>query len=169
MNLSSALSRKNKPVEDQVANVDYTDYAEGIYVGYRHFDKARLEVSYPFGYGLSYTDFEHTGMEVDLIDGTINISVQVVNTGSVPGKDVVEIFVSKPDTEIDRAVQELKAFTKTPLLEPGETAVVNMQIRVSDLSYWDEEASDWVLEEGSYIIHSASSSRDIRQSEEIAL
>lgn len=169
-NLSSLFSgRKDKPENEQVANVDYTNYEEGIYVGYRHFDKVEMEVSYPFGFGLSYTDFEYKNMEIEQLDGTLNIHVEVENMGLVPGKEVVELYVSKPDSKIDRAAQELKAFAKTPLLEPGESVDVRMQIPVSELSYWNEDASEWKLEKGSYTLHSASSSRDLRLSADILL
>jgi beta-glucosidase len=137
-------------------------------VVYRHFDNG-IEISYPFGYGLSYTDFEYRNMNVSVDSGMINISVLVENSGETAGKEVVEIFVSKPDTDIDRPVQELKAFAKTPLLNSGETAEVNMNIPISDLSYWDEDYSDWAFEKGTYVIRAASSSRDIRLSEEISL
>ncbi len=160
-------NKKEKPAEELVANVDYTEYEEGIYVGYRHFDKNHLDVSYPFGYGLSFTEFDYLNMDIKLMDGNIHITVQVENTGMVPGKEVVEIYVSKPDTEIDRPLQELKAFAKTPLLNSGESAEVSIHFPVSDLSYWNEDSSGWTLEEGSYTIHSASSSRDIRLSKEI--
>jgi len=93
----------------------------------------------------------------------------VKNTGTVAGKEVVEIFVSKPDTQIDRPVQELKAFAKTPLLESGESAELMMSIPVSDLSYWSEENSGWTLEDGSYTISAAASSRDIKLSTDIDL
>jgi beta-glucosidase len=170
MSLMSMLSnKKEKSAEEQVANMDYTKYEEGIYVGYRHFDKNKIEVSYPFGYGLSYTEFEYKNMDIALVDGSINITVQVENTGMLPGKEVIEIYVSKPDTDIDRPVQELKAFSKTPLLNGGESTDVTMRIPISDLSYWNEATSDWTLEEGSYIIHSGTSSRDLKLSAEFSL
>ena len=161
--------KKEKPVEEQVRNIDYTEYKEGIYVGYRHFDKAGLDVSYPFGYGLSYTDFTFDNMYVVVEDEVVNINVTVKNTGNTAGKEVVEIYVSKPDTKIDRPVQELKAFAKTPLLQSGESAALAMQIQVSDLSYWDEDTSSWNLEDGAYTIHAGSSSRDKRLSQEIRI
>ncbi len=168
MSLMSMLSnKKDKPAEELIENVDYTKYDEGIYVGYRHFDKKNLEVSYPFGFGLSYTEFSYNMMDIKVIEGNIEISVQVENTGMVPGKEVVEIYVSKPVTEIDRSVQELKAFAKTSLLNTGESTEVTMRISLSDLAYWNEGISGWTLEDGPYVIHSASSSRDIRLSEEI--
>jgi beta-glucosidase len=170
MTWPNMMSRnKEKTAEEKIPNVDYTKYEEGIYVGYRHFDKQDLEVSYPFGYGLSYTDFAFRSMDVELMEDMMNITVRVENTGDVAGKEVVEIYVSKPDSRIDRPVRELKAFAKTPLLNSGETTDVSLHIPVSDLSYWNEDSSDWSLEEGSYTIYSASSSRDIHLSEEIQL
>jgi beta-glucosidase len=167
--ISFIFGKKEKPLDEQVRNIDYTKYEEGIYVGYRHFDKKNIEVSYPFGYGLSYTDFDYDKMDVDVIDDTINIKVTVKNTGSVAGKEVVEIYVSKPDTKIDRPVQELKAFAKTPLLNSGDTVVLSMRIPASDLSYWNEESSGWTLENGAYTISVGSSSRDLRLSSYIKL
>ena len=149
MKLSSMLSsNKPKEAEEKLPNIDYTNYEEGIYVGYRHFDKAGLEVSYPFGYGLSYTDFAFESMEVVLEDDMVHLNVSVTNMGDVAGKEVVEIYVSKPGSTIDRPVQELKAFAKTPLLNGGETVELEMEIPVSDLSYWNEAQAGWKLEEG---------------------
>ena len=170
MDTGSMLSgQKKKPASEQIKNVDYTQYEEGIYVGYRHFDKNNLEVSYPFGYGLSYTSFDYESLNVEVSDGIININVTVKNNGDISGKEVVEIYTSKPETTIDRPVQELKTFAKTPLLAPGESVEVAMQIPVSDLTYWNEGTSAWTLEEGRYKICAAASSRDERLSKEITL
>lgn len=170
MNTNSMMaSPEPKPESEQIKNIDYTNYAEGIYVGYRHFDKNNVEVSYPFGYGLSYTTFEYENMNVEVVDGVVNISVTVKNTGEVAGKEVVEIYASKPETSIDRPVQELKAFAKTALLYPGESAVLNMGIPVSDLSYWNEDSSSWTLEPGTYSISAGASSRDKKMSRDIVL
>jgi len=170
MDAGSMMSgQKEKPESEQVKNVDFTNYEEGIYVGYRHFDKAMLAVSYPFGYGLSYTTFEYENLNTEVVDGVINISVSVKNTGEVAGKEVVEVYTSLPETTIDRPIQELKAFAKTPQLNPGESAELTMNIPVSDLSYWNEQTSSWTLEKGSYIIEVAASSRDKRLSAEIIL
>jgi beta-glucosidase len=167
--ISMIFGNKEKPVEKQIRNIDYTRYEEGIYVGYRHFDKKDIRVSYPFGFGLSYTGFGYDIMDVDVKDGIITIRVTVKNTGNIAGKEVVEIYVSKPDSKIDRPVRELKAFAKTPLLNGGETAEMIISFPVSDLSYWNEENSGWKLEEGAYTIQAGSSSRDIRLSKEISL
>jgi len=162
-------SGKEKPEAEKVKNKDYTLYEEGIYVGYRHFDKANLEVSYPFGYGLSYTDFEYGTMVVTVENDTINVAVPVQNIGERAGKEVVQIYVSKPNSTIDRPTQELKAFAKTRSLEPSETEEVVIRIPVSELRYWDEKNSGWALEKGNYIVESGASSRDIRQTNEIEL
>ena len=170
MNMNSMMaSDEAKPEAEQIKDVDYTKYEEGIYVGYRHFDKNNVIVSYPFGYGLSYTSFEYENMNANVDNETINITVSVKNTGEVAGKEVVEIYVAKPETTIDRPVQELKAFAKTPLLNPGESVELSLTIPVSDLSYWNEAASAWTLEEGVYRICAAASSRDKRLSTEITL
>ncbi len=104
-----------------------------------------------------------------MVTDTILISLSVKNTGTVAGKEVVEIYVSKPDTRIDRPVQELKAFAKTPLLNAGETINLTFKIPVSDLSCWDETQSAWVLEKGAYTINASSSSRDKRVGKDIEL
>ena len=160
---------EEKPEAEKVKNQDYTRYEEGIYVGYRHFDKANLDVSYPFGFGLSYTDFEYGTMEVTELNDTITIRVSVQNTGDLAGKEVVQVYTSMPNSTIDRPDQELKAFAKTRNLEPGETEDMVLHIPVSELSYWHEENSAWTFEKGTYLIRSGASSRDIRQTAEIEL
>jgi len=158
-----------EPEKDQIRNHDYTIYEEGIYVGYRHFDKAKIEVSYPFGYGLSYTQFKFTDMAIAVVNDTMKVDITVTNSGDKKGKEVVQIYSSKTDSKIDRPVQELKAFAKTPNLMPGETANLTFKIPVHDFSYWSEEASRWTLEKGQYIVHAGSSSRDIRFSKDIII
>jgi len=149
--------------------VDYTIYEEGIYLGYRHFDKHNIEVSFPFGYGLSYTSFEFENMDVKQDGDLVSVTVMIKNTGAVPGKEVAEIYLSLPGTTIDRPVQELKAFAKTPLLNPGESAELTMKIPVADFSYWNEESAAWTLENGIYTIKAGTSSRDIKLNKEIKL
>lgn len=160
---------KEKPEEEQVRNHEYTVYEEGIYIGYRHFDKNNIRVSYPFGFGLSYTSFSYEKMDINSEDDVIRVTLEVTNTGNTSGREVVEVYVSKPDTEIDRPVQELKAFAKTALLDPGGSEVLAMEIPVADLSYWNEGTSEWTLEKGIYAIRAGSSSRDIKLSSDIEL
>ncbi|MDD2303564.1 MAG: glycoside hydrolase family 3 N-terminal domain-containing protein [Prolixibacteraceae bacterium] len=156
-----------KPEKDQVRNHDYTIYEEGIYVGYRHFDKAKIEVSYPFGYGLSYTQFKYSDMAVAVLNDTMRVDLTITNTGEIKGKEVVQIYSSIPNSKIDRPVQELKAFAKTPILNPGEAVNLTFKILLNELTYWNEQDSKWTLEKGQYIVHASSSSRDIRLSKEI--
>jgi beta-glucosidase len=155
--------------EDRVQNRDFTIYEEGIYVGYRHFDKVNSEVSYPFGFGLSYTDFELSDMAVAVENDSIHVQLTVKNTGDQVGKEVIQIYVSKPNSLIDRPVQELKAFAKTENLEPGEAADLVLSIPTSELRFWNEDKSGWALEKGSHTIQSGTSSRDIRVLQEIEI
>jgi len=157
-------SREEKPENEKVKNKDYTDYEEGIYVGYRHFDKAELEVSYPFGYGLSYGTFDFSNLNVTMKNDTISVMVTVTNSSNLAGKEVVQVYTSKPDTKIDRPLKELRTFAKTKSLNAGEATILTLQIPVSELSYWSEEASQWILEKGLYSIQVGASSRDIRLS-----
>jgi beta-glucosidase len=163
------LKDGEKPEEEKIRNKDYTRYEEGIYVGYRHFDKAGLEVSYPFGYGLSYTSFEVDSLQAQLLDDRLELTVSVQNTGNLPGKEVVQLYVSKPGTQIDRPVRELKTFGKTRELAPGESQTLVLYLDVKDLRYWDETFSDWILEPGTYQLQAGTSSRDIKQMVEIDL
>ncbi len=161
--------RDERPDAEKIATKDYTEYEEGIYVGYRHFDKANLEVSYPFGFGLSYTEFEYSNLTAELRNDSIHIGAAVQNTGTIKGKEIAQVFVTKTNTGIDRPEQELKAFTKTQLLEPGAIENITLSIPVSDLRYWDESKRVWRLEEGEYEIKLGASSRDIRQMTPIEL
>jgi len=160
---------KAKSDKKQIKNKDYTNYEEGIYVGYRHFDKARLKVSYPFGYGLSYTQFEFSDMKIKQNKDTIFVSVRVKNKGKIKGKEVVQLYTHKTKSKIDRPVQELKAFAKTTELEPEESEQIQLGIPILELRYWNEEKAQWELEKGNYEIRVAASSRDIRLSKSINL
>lgn len=160
---------KPKPEDEKVPNKDFTRYEEGIYVGYRHFDKAGLEVSYPFGYGLSYTEFAFAELSARPDGDAVMVAVPVENTGSRPGKAVLQVYISKPDSRIDRPEQELKAFAKTRLLQPGDTENIELRIPVSELRYWDATVSGWKLEPGTYRLHLGTSSRDLVGSAEIEL
>ncbi len=155
------------PEDEKVRNEDYTYYDEGVYVGYRHFDKAGLEVSYPFGFGLSYSSFEYGPMELRMENDTIHVALTVQNTGQLPGKEVVQLYTEKVNSAIDRPLQELKAFTKTRSLEPEAVDSLWLRIPVKELQYWDENKNDWTLEKGKYNVRVGASSRDIRQSAEV--
>ncbi|NER18345.1 beta-glucosidase [Spongiivirga citrea] len=162
-------SKEEKPEDEQIKNKDYTNYEEGIYVGYRHFDKAELKVSYPFGYGLSYTNFNYSDLNVQIENDTISISVNITNSGDLAGKEVVQVYTSKPNATIDRPVKELRTFTKTKNLNAGESINLNFQIPVLELSYWSETTSKWELEKGIYRIQVGTSSRAIKLSEDVEI
>jgi beta-glucosidase len=162
-------SSGTKSEAEKIKDKDYTRYEEGIYVGYRHFDKANLTVSFPFGYGLSYTRFELSNMKTTVANDTIAIQLTIKNSGERTGKEVIQFYASLPATTIDRPVRELKAFVKTSELQPGESIDITVTIPISELRYWDEATSGWKLEKGTYSIEAAFSSRDIRSTSTIEL
>ena len=142
---------------------NFVDYVEGIYVGYRWFETAAAEgaidydatVQFPFGYGLSYTTFEQKMGDITESNGTISFDVTVTNTGSVAGKDVVEVYYEPPYTNggIEKASANLVAFSKTGLLEPGKSETVKISFQVEDMASFDYQgAGAYVLESGDYII-----------------
>ncbi len=138
-----------------VKDIDWTDYKEGIYVGYRYFGTyAPKHVAYPFGFGLSYTSFRWSGMTVEAADG-YKVRVKVTNTGNRAGKDVVELYVKAPGKDMDKPERELKAFAKTALLQPGESCTVEMAVPLESLSSWDESKGKWQLERGRYLFIAA--------------
>lgn len=149
MRVSTDLMNKGGKKND-VKNVDYTNYEEDIYVGYRYFDTFGKQVSYPFGYGLSYTTFAYDKAAVKADNGAYTVSVEVKNTGKVAGKEVVQLYVSAPDAAANKPEKELKAFAKTKELKPGEAVVVTLKVNAADLASYDEAASAWVVTPGNY-------------------
>ena len=146
-----------------VKDIDYTDYAEGIWVGYRYFATAGKAVSYPFGYGLSYTTFTYTMPSVKVAkDGTVTATVTVTNTGSVAGKEVVELYVTAPDGGLVKPVYELKGFAKTKELQPGASQTLSIAIDPYTLASFNEASSAWETAAGTYKVHFGASSADIR-------
>jgi len=140
-------------------------YAEGIYVGYRHFDKAGITPLFPFGFGLSYTTFKYANARLSepslTPDGTVTVSVDVTNTGRRAGAEVVQLYVHDPAPKIDKAVRELKGFAKVDL-EPGQTKTVQMTLSGRSLAYCDVPHKEWKADEGTYELQIGASSRDIR-------
>ncbi len=142
------------------------DYKEGILVGYRWFDTKKIEPLYCFGYGLSYTDYQYSGLKTSKKSyqpsDNIAITVKVKNTGKYAGKETVQLYVSKEKSVVDRAEKELKAFKKV-MIAPGETIDVRLSIPVKDLAYYDVKTSKWVVEPGTYKLLAGTSSRDIKE------
>lgn len=160
---SAMLNMKfdGQPKNDE-KDVDYTQYEEGIYVGYRWFDTKNIAVSYPFGYGKSYTTFEYSNASVATEGDVITISVDIKNTGEAEGKEIAQVYVSAPASELEKPAQELKAFAKTKALKPGETETVKMTINTSDLASFNPGENAWVVEEGTYTLKVGADSRDIK-------
>lgn len=151
-------------LKSEIKNVDYTNYEEDIYVGYRYYDSFGKEVAYPFGYGLSYTTFEYGKVDVNEKNGVFTVKAIVKNTGKVAGKEVVELYVAAPNSKAsNKPEKELRAFAKTKSLEPGEETEVVMTFKASDLASFDTEGSQWKVDEGMYEILVAASATDIRQ------
>ena len=148
--------------ERKLANYDFTNHEEDIYVGYRYFDTFNKEVSYPFAYGLSYTTFAYSKPVVKVSGDNVTVSVTVKNTGKVAGKEVVQVYATAPKGQIEKPAQELKSFAKTRELQPGEQQVLTMQIPVRMLASFDEAGSQWLTEGGNYTFNIGASSRDIR-------
>ena len=156
-------SEREARKEGRVENVDYTNYEEDIYVGYRYFDSFNRQVSYPFGYGLSYTTFEYTNPVIEAGTGSYTVRVDVTNTGKVPGREVVQLYVSAPDAaKANKPEKELKAFAKTAELQPGETVNVVLSVNARDLASYEEATSSWAIAGGEYKFLVGASSRDIK-------
>ena len=173
---TDAYSSKNFPIDQDpridmlnqgqkgnVKNVDYTDYEEDIYVGYRYFDSFEVPVAYPFGFGLSYTTFEYSDAKIAEKGDAYEVSVTVKNTGAREGKEVVELYVSAPDNKAaNKPAKELKAFAKTKALKAGESETVTMTVKAADLASFDEAASAWIVAEGEYQFLVGASAQDIK-------
>jgi beta-glucosidase len=149
--------------KEPVKNVDYTNYEEGIYVGYRYFDTFNKTVSYPFGYGLSYTSFEFGAPQVTQKGDGITVTTTVKNTGSAAGKEVVQLYVAAPKGRMEKPSKELKAFVKTRNLQPGESQTVELAFSKEDLASFDEVNNEWLVEKGDYTAQIGSSSKNILQ------
>ena len=159
----------NRRVDVGQKDVDRTVYAEDIYVGYRWFDKKNMAVSYPFGYGLSYTSFAYAEPSVKAVGDGFEASVKVTNTGSVAGKEVVQLYVSAPAGGLDKPVRELKAYAKTRELQPGESEVVTLKVDAYGLASFNEAASAWEAAAGDYTLAFGASSRDLRETASFTL
>ena len=145
----------------EVKNVDYTDYAEGIWVGYRWFTTEGKNVSYPFGYGLSYTTFEYSKPSVKADkDGNLTATVTVTNTGSVAGKEVVEVYVAAPAGGLEKPARELKAFDKTDLLQPGASQTLTFKITPYELASFNIDANQWETASGNYTLYFSKNAND---------
>ncbi|AOR79230.1 glycoside hydrolase family 3 C-terminal domain-containing protein [Novosphingobium resinovorum] len=140
-------------------------YVEGIFVGYRHYDRRKVEPLFPFGFGLSYTQFAYSDLVVEtpVLDAEedLHVRLSVTNTGAVAGKEIVQLYLGFPDSKVHRADRELRAFAKVALA-PGETREVRLRVAARDLCFFDPELNKWRLEAGRIRVEAGASSRDIR-------
>ena len=146
--------------EGNFGDPDDTRYKEGIYVGYRYFDSVDKTPMFPFGYGLGYTDFAVNAREATITGSEVSVIVDVSNTGSHPGKEVVQLYVSLPEGKLDQPYQVLAAFAKTDELKPGESQELTVRFLLEDIASFDEETCCAVLEKGCYVLHIGNSSRN---------
>ena len=148
------------------------EYREGVFVGYRYYETKKAEVLFPFGYGLSYTEFEYSNLILDkskMADtDVLMVSVDVKNTGTMAGKEVVQLYVSPEGGEIIRPIKELRAFEKVELI-PGETKTVTFQLEKRAFAYWNTKIHDWHVESGKYKVMIGKSVRDIVETKKVEL
>ncbi|MBC7778121.1 MAG: glycoside hydrolase family 3 C-terminal domain-containing protein [Phycisphaerae bacterium] len=165
-----APSSKNFPGLPAEMPTEIT-YEDGIYVGYRYFDSFGVKPAYEFGYGLSYSKFEYKNLKINTkqFSKKLTATVEVVNTGKIAGKEVVQVYLSAPSKKLDKPTQELRAFAKTKLLKPGEKQTLSFTLEARDLASFDPAVSAWVAEAGSYTLKVAASSRDTRQTAQFSL
>lgn len=141
-------------------------YNESIFVGYRYYDTANVEVAYPFGHGLSYTDFAYDDLSISVTEGRVVASCRISNTGKTTGRETVQLYVAPISPAVFKATQELKAFSKVELAA-GESSLVEMTLGRRAFSHFDRDSESWQVEEGDYEIRIGSSSRDIRLSKPV--
>jgi beta-glucosidase len=172
VNPSGRLSQSwPERLQDNPAFINYPGengrvvYGEGLFVGYRYYDKKEIAPRFPFGYGLSYTNFEYGNLWLDKAEYTlgepITVSVEVTNSGPVPGQEVVQLYVRDVESSLVRPEKELKGFAKVALA-PGETKTVTLTLNERALSFYDDAQARWVAEPGAFELLVGASASDIR-------
>lgn len=159
----------NRGLKHELRNVDYTEYAEDIFVGYRYFDTYHKADSYPFGYGLSYTQFSFGEPVVQQTKEGYTVSVEITNKGQRAGKEVVQLYAKAPKGSLTKPEKELKAFAKTKLLQPRETQTILLILKTADLASYDEGKHAWVADTGCYQLKIGNSVANITCSSEIVI
>jgi beta-glucosidase len=183
----SAIYFPGKALKSEVAEVQARDgqpartitrvteaevtYQDGVYVGYRYYNSFNVPVSYEFGYGLSYTTFDFSPIKLssNTFSRKLTLTLEVKNKGDVAGKEVVQLYISAPDSKMKKPESELRAFSKTRLLKPGESQVITFEIIPKALASFDTPSSSWVAAAGTYTVKLGASSKDIRQTASFSL
>ena len=140
-----------------LGDADRVYYREGVYVGYRWFDTVGKKPLFPFGYGLSYTDFSISGAEVSVNGSTVSVKANVENRGAYPGKEIMQVYVTAPEKELRKPWQELAGFAKTQTIEPGKSEEISVGFDAASIASFDEARQAYVLEAGEYIVRAGSS------------
>ncbi|MBQ2171568.1 MAG: glycoside hydrolase family 3 C-terminal domain-containing protein [Bacteroidales bacterium] len=143
-------------------------YTERFYVGYRWFDTKNIEPMYAFGHGLSYVDFDYDDMKATAGKDAVKVTFQLENEGNMPADEVVQLYVSRPESKVEWPAKELKAFQRVSL-NAGETKTVTLEIPMKDLRYWNEATNAWDLEHGKLLLQLGSASDDIRETAEVTI
>lgn len=159
---ASGDNTQNALATEGLKNIDYTLYEEGIYVGYRYFETFGVDVSYPFGYGLSYTTFEYSEPQISRNGDEFIVSVKITNTGKYDGREVVQLYVTAPEGRLDKPVKELKDFAKTATLRPGESETLKMSVSIEELASFNSAKSRWETDKGTYTFMIAASVKDVK-------
>ena len=140
-------------------------YEEGIFVGYRYYNTFNVKPAYEFGYGLSYTNFNYSNLKLSStsFNGKITVTVDITNTGKIAGKEVVQLYLSAPSVKLNKPSEELKAFAKTSLLQPGQKETVSLVLEPKELASFDTNSTSWIAEAGKYTVKIGASSLNIKQ------
>ena len=147
------------------------DYEEGLFIGYRWYDREEIDPLFAFGHGLSYTTFDYSNLRAVPPKGSSSVAafeVEITNSGSIAGKEIVQGYIKVPDSQIDRPVKELKKFEKV-LLKPGESKKILFELSERDLSFWSETNQSWQVEPAEYVFEVGASAIDIRDSASVWL
>ena len=161
---SSMFRRDRSEGRGRISSVRWipqAEYSEGMYVGYRWFDKKEISVMYAFGHGLSYVDFEYSGIKASCRGGRVSVSFNLKNCGDMQADEVAQLYVRRVGSEVEWPVKELKGFSRVSL-KAGETRRVSMSVPVDDLRYWDVDSSSWKSDPGTIVVLVGSASDDIR-------
>lgn len=148
------------PSTEGFGHPDDTRYKEGVYVGYRYFDRTDITPIYPFGFGMGYTTFTVTPVKMTVEDGQITVTVKVNNTGAAAGKEIVQVYYSAPEGKLDKPYQELAGYVKTGELQPEEEQEVTVTFAVTSMASYDTARAAWVMEAGTYYVRVGNCSRN---------
>lgn len=166
------LKLEHTPCSLAYPQLEEAEYQEGIFVGYRYYDKKSMEVAYPFGHGLSYTTWEYSNLRINRQDikdtDTLVVSVDIKNTGNMPGKEIVQLYTGAVDSRVVRPLRELKGFEKI-FCYPGEQKTVTFTLNKRSFAYYNTDLKDWHVTSGHYVISVGASSRDIRIERQVSI